>query len=55
MLCLSPSVTIRLMDRLGERYDQPVQEWQDELIPRIYQPSFNKVLFSSKLCILTLL
>ena len=45
MSCLSPSVTIRLMNRLGQGHNHPVQVWQDELIPTIYQPSLNMILF----------
>lgn len=38
MVSLAPAVTIRLMDQLGEGYDQPVLERQDELLNRI-QPT----------------
>ncbi len=37
MLTLEPSAVIRLLDRLGEGYEQPVFDWQDILAGRILQ------------------
>ena len=43
MITLHPSVVLRLLDRLGKGHDQPVFEWQEELIGRVHQMIDNQV------------
>ena len=35
MITLHPSGVIKLLDRLGEGYDEPVMKWREKLISRV--------------------